>query len=180
MNNRRSRVVINNRFQYQYALLAVSVSILLVNLFVIINALLPGSQGYPLSTGYTMAIAGLEVLLIVGVWWGSLLASHKVAGPVYVIVRQMEKLAEGDLTARVKLRKNDMFQFEAVAINQCIEELQARLLEIKGIASDLESQRFDDEANCEVATAVELDAVVENRELLIAKLNQKLSVFNFQ
>jgi methyl-accepting chemotaxis protein len=172
MDNRRSRVVINDRFQYQYALFAVLVSVLLVNLFVVINALLPGSQGYPLSTGHTMIIAGLEVLLIVGVWWGSLLASHKVAGPVYVIVRQMEKLAEGDLTARVKLRKNDMFKFEAVAINQCIEELQTHLLEIKAIASELE---FNDGGSGEEATTV-----AENKALLIAKLNQKLSVFNFQ
>ncbi|MEH6466017.1 MAG: hypothetical protein V7722_00185, partial [Porticoccus sp.] len=99
MNNRRSMVVINSRFQYQYALLAVAATVLFVNLFVIVNALLPNAQGFPFSTKQTLLLAIIEVILIGGVWWGSLISSHKIAGPIYVIVRQMEKLAEGDLTA---------------------------------------------------------------------------------
>jgi len=103
MNNRRSTVVINSGFQYQYSLLAVAVTVLLVNLFIMINSILPNSQGFPFSTKQTLLLAIIEVILIGGVWWGSLISSHKIAGPVYVIVRQMEKLAEGDLTARVRL-----------------------------------------------------------------------------
>ena len=163
MDNRRSTVVINGQFQYQYALLAVVFSVLLVNLFLIINAILPGSQGYPLSTEYTVLVVCLEILLIGGVWWGGLITSNKIAGPVYVIVRQLEKLAEGDLTARVHLRKKDAFKFEAVAINQCIEELQDHLLEVKKVAKELESSSGDN---------------AETNKVLIAQLNQKISQFN--
>jgi len=165
MDNRRSTVVINNQFQYQYALLTVIAAVLLVNSFLIISVFLPNSQGYSLSTGDTVLIVCLEVVLIVGVWWGSLFASHKIAGPVYVMVRQIEKLAEGDLTARVRLRRKDAFQVEAVAINQCIEELQNHLHEVSDLARELEQQ--DPHSG-------------ENREALIKQLNQKLSVFNFQ
>lgn len=140
MDNRRSTVVINSQFQYQYALLTVTATVVLVNAFLIISACLPGSQGFSLSTGNTILIACLELVLIGGVWWGCLFASHKIAGPVYVMVRQMEKLAEGDLTARVRLRRKDAFQVEAVAINQCIEELQGHLLEVSDLARKLEQQ----------------------------------------
>lgn len=140
MDNRRSTVVINSQFQYQYALLSVTATVVLVNAFLIISACLPGSQGFSLSTGNTILIACLELVLIGGVWWGCLFASHKIAGPVYVMVRQMEKLAEGDLTARVRLRRKDAFQVEAVAINQCIEELQGHLLEVSDLARKLEQQ----------------------------------------
>lgn len=163
MDNRRSTVVINGQFQYQYALLAVISTVVLVNLFLIINAILPGSQGYPISTEYTVLMACLEVLLIGGVWWGGLITSNKIAGPVYVIVRQLEKLAEGDLTARVHLRKKDAFKFEAVAINQCIEELQGHLLEVKKVSQELE---LCDGHNTETGKA------------LIVQLNQKISLFN--
>ena len=112
-----------------------------------------------------MLIASLELVLIGGVWWGSLFASHKIAGPVYVMVRQMEKLAEGDMTARVRLRSKDAFQVEAVAINQCIEELQGHLLEVSDLARELEQQGAQN---------------TESRETLIKQLNQKLAVFNFQ
>lgn len=165
MSNRRNTVVINSQFQYQYALLAATATVLLVNVFLIIAAFLPGSQGYPLSTGNTVLIVCLEVLLLGGVWWGSLLAGHKIAGPVYVIVRQMEKLAEGDLTARVRLRRKDAFQVEAVAINQCIEELQEHLLEVSALARELEQPDHQG---------------TENRGALVKQLNQKLSAFTFQ
>ncbi len=165
MDNRRSTVVINNQFQYQYALLTVIAAVLLVNSFLIISVFLPNSQGYSLSTGDTVLIVCLEMVLIVGVWWGSLFASHKIAGPVYVMVRQIEKLAEGDLTARVRLRRKDAFQVEAVAINQCIEELQNHLHEVSNLARELEQQGPHSG---------------ENREALIKQLNQKLALFNFQ
>lgn len=165
MDNRRNTVVINSQFQYQYALLTAVAAVLLVNAFLIISACLPGSQGFSLSTGNTVLIVCLELVLIGGVWWGSLYASHKIAGPVYVMVRQMEKLAEGDMTARVRLRSKDAFQVEAVAINQCIEELQGHLLEVRDLARELEQQGRES---------------AESRETLIKQLNQKLAVFNFQ
>lgn len=162
MNNRRSKVVINSRFQYQYALLAVAITVLLVNLFIIINAVLPNSQGFPFTAKQTLLLAIIEVILIAGVWWGSLISSHKIAGPVYVIVRQMEKLAEGDLTARVRLRKKDTFQDEAVMINNCIEALHERLHEVKKIATELEQLTDQDS---------------EKRTVLLTQLNQQLSSF---
>lgn len=165
MDNRRSTVVINSQFQYQYALLTALAAVLLVNAFLIISAFLPNSQGYSLSTGNTVLVVCLEVVLIVGVWWGSLFASHKIAGPVYVMVRQIEKLAEGDLTARVRLRRKDAFQVEAVAINQCIEELQNHLHEVSALARELEQQ--DSQGT-------------EKQDALIKQLNQKLSLFNFK
>lgn len=175
MGNRRNRIVINSNFQYQYALLAVATSVLLVNLFVIINALLPDSGGFQLSTQHTLLIASFEIILIGGVWWGSLVASHKIAGPVYVIVQQMEKLAEGDLTARVRLRKKDMFRLEAVAINQCIEELQAHLLDVEATAQKLK----ENVAARPDGKAPDVESIDAN-DALITELNQKLSVFTFQ
>ncbi|HEB28511.1 MAG TPA: methyl-accepting chemotaxis protein [Porticoccus sp.] len=163
MDNRRSRVVINSKFQYQYALLAASLTVLLINVFIIINAVLPTSAGFPLSTEQTLWLAIIEVIFIGGVWWGSLIASHKIAGPVYVIVRQMEKLADGDLTARVRLRKKDVFQDEAVMINNCIETLQERLHEVRKIATEI-GQLADQDS--------------EKRTVLFAQLNQELSSFN--
>lgn len=165
MNNRRSRVVINRKFQYQYSLVTVSLTVLLVNLFVIINAFIPDSMGLSLTTAQTLLLAVIEVILIGGVWWGSLIASHKIAGPLFVIVKQMENLADGDMTARVRLRKKDVFQNEAVTINNCIEELQARLHDVKNIVKGLEQLEDGDS---------------KQRAVLMAQLNQKLSLINTQ
>lgn len=140
MENRRKTVVINSRFQYQYALVAAAASVLLINLFIIINTLLPDYRGFLLSGWHTLIVAFVEILLIVGVWWGSLISSHRIAGPVFVIVREIELLSEGDFTARVCLRRNDLFQPEADAINQSIEMLQKRLHRLKEIVEEIERQ----------------------------------------
>lgn len=165
MNNRRSRVVINSKFQYQYSLVAVLLTVVLVNLFVIINAFVPDSMGFSLTTAQSLLLAFIELILIGGVWWGSLIASHKIAGPFFVIVKQMEKLADGDMTARVRLRKKDVFQDEAVTINNCIEELQERLHDVKEIVMGLEQLEDHDS---------------KQREVLMAQLNKKLSLINTQ
>jgi len=162
MNNRRSMVVINSRFQYQYALLAVAATVLFVNLFVILNTLFPNAQGFLFSTKQTLVLAVIEMILIGGVWWGSLISSHKIAGPIYVIVRQMQKLAEGDLTARVKLRKKDAFQDESFMINNCIEALQERLHEVRRIIREIEQLA---------------DQNSEKRTVLLAQLSQEISSF---
>ncbi|WP_461481060.1 hypothetical protein [Porticoccus sp.] len=140
MENRRKSVVINSRFQYQYALVAAAASVLLINLFIIINTLLPDYRGLLLNGWHTLIVALVEILLIVGVWWGSLISSHRIAGPVFVIVREVETLSEGDLTARVRLRQHDLFQPEAEAINQSIEILQQRLQRLKEVVSEIERQ----------------------------------------
>ena len=72
MDNRRKTVVINSRFQYQYALLAAAVAVLLVNLTIITHALLAGPPGLLLGGWNILLVAALAVLLIGGVWWGSL------------------------------------------------------------------------------------------------------------
>jgi len=140
MDNRRKTVVVNGRFQYQYALVAAAASVLLINLFIIVNTLLPDYRGFLLNGWHTLIVAVVEIFLICGVWWGSLIASHRIAGPLYVMVREIESISEGDFTARVHLRRYDMFQPEAEAINQSMEILQKRIDRIKSIVDEIEKQ----------------------------------------
>jgi len=140
MVNRRKTVVINSRFQYQYALVAAAASVLLVNLFIIISTLMPDYDGFLLNGWHTLIVGVAEILLIAGVWWGSLVSSHRIAGPVHVFVRELETLSEGDFTTRVRLRRQDLFQPEADAINQSIGILQKRLHRLKEIVDEIERQ----------------------------------------
>ena len=66
MDNRRKTVVVNGRFQYQYALVAAAASVLLINLFIIINTLLPDYRGFLLNGWHTIIVAVVEIFLIAG------------------------------------------------------------------------------------------------------------------
>ena len=138
MDNRRKIIVINKKFQYQYSLLIAATAVLLVNGFLIVRMLVPGNDPVGLTGGSALALAIVEIILIGGIWYASLKASHRIAGPVYVFAREFAKLGAGDLTARVNLRDKDMFRPEANQINQSIAALSTRIVAAKGLTEQLQ------------------------------------------
>lgn len=161
MDNRRTTIVINKKFQYQYSLLIVALAVLLVNGFIIVRMLFPGAEPLDLSTPMALVIAAVELVLIAAIWYGSLKASHRIAGPVYVFAREVARLGAGDLNARIALRENDMFQAEAQRMNESFAALRTRIAAVKALSSQLQSAR---------AAGADIGPLVE-------KLAAELSVF---
>jgi len=144
MDNRRKTIVINKKFQYQYSLLIAALAVLLVNGFIIIRMLIPGEQPLALTTSMAAGLAAVEFILIASIWYGSLKASHRIAGPVYVFAREIAKLGKGDLTARISLREKDMFQPEADKMNTSIAALRTRIGTIKALSEQLQQAQSAD------------------------------------
>jgi methyl-accepting chemotaxis protein len=138
MDNRRKTIVINKKFQYQYSLLIVALAVLLVNGVIIIRMLFPGEHPLALTTSMTAGLAVVEFILIASIWYGSLKASHRIAGPVYVFAREIDKLGSGDLTARISLREKDMFQPEADQMNNSIAALRNKIGAVKELSEQLQ------------------------------------------
>ena len=148
MDNRRKTIVINKQFQYQHSLLIVALAVVLVNSFLIARMLFPQDVFLDLSGNVTLGIGIFELLLIASIWYGSLKASHRVAGPVFVIAREIERLGKGDLTAAIHLREKDMFEPEAEAMNGSIQALRQSIDSIKSTTSSLvEAQEQGQETN---------------------------------
>ena len=73
---------------------------------------------------------------------GALLAlflPQKVAGPLYRIETDLAKVAEGDLSTRVKLRDDDTLQDFAGRVDETIVALRQRVVEIQQRHETLES-----------------------------------------
>lgn len=147
MQNRRTKIVINQKFQHQYALVVVVLAVFLTNLFIILQSLIPSEQTLELSFQAALAIGVIEIVLIVGVWYGALKATHKIAGPVYVFTQRLKALGAGDLWVRISLRDGDMFQEEAAAINASLEQLQSKVEAVQSAANALQSVQPDAGAN---------------------------------
>lgn len=60
--------------------------------------------------------------LCVGV---AIFASHKIAGPIYRMIRYLDSAAGGNYSERLKLRKGDELQDLAEAINRLVEKLDS-------------------------------------------------------
>lgn len=137
MDNRRKTFVINKKFQYQYSLLVAALAVLLVNGFLIVRMIFPGE---PLELTPTMlwGVAAVELFLVLGIWYGSLRASHRIAGPVYVFARVMRQMGNGDLSGTIDLRDSDMFQPEGLAMNDSIVALRGKINVLKALTHDLQ------------------------------------------
>ncbi|MBI4042607.1 MAG: hypothetical protein HY391_03915 [Deltaproteobacteria bacterium] len=87
----------------------------------------------------TMAITFIgvsAVLLALGIY-----LSHKLAGPIYALTREMKRLAAGDYNATLVLRKHDEFQYLKNSYNELVAALQNHLqddlLQMDGIMTAL-------------------------------------------
>jgi len=68
----------------------------------------------------------------------ALLASHKIAGPLFRVENALAAIGRGDLTERVKLREDDQLKQLAGQINQMTESLKAR---VEGLEVELQNLR---------------------------------------
>lgn len=145
MQNRRKTIVVNKQFQYQYSVLIAALCVLLVNAFIIFEMVF-GAGLLDLSSKMALGIAAVELVIVGGTWWVSMVTTYRIAGPVYVFTREIARLAEGDLTAHATLRDGDMFQDEARQINESMVTLRKRIQSIKSLARQLEDAGADEEA----------------------------------
>ena len=85
------------------------------------------------------------ILLLILIAWLTIFLSHKIAGPILHVNKALERLAKGDLRARIKLRKHDEGQSLEEHFNQAASSLDLSIAEIQNIfeekASDETRQR---------------------------------------
>ena len=87
------------------------------------------------SVIYTTLISTLGIGLIVIMV--TLLASHKIAGPMFRFERDIDRIAAGDLKSRIEIRKDDQFQAIANSLNNMIDSLNTKFSDIKRDANAL-------------------------------------------
>ncbi len=152
MQNRRKTILINKKFQHHYAIVLVAMTVLATNIIIIGGILLPDEQRLHLSSSMSVVIGLIELFLVAGVWFASIRSTHRIAGPVYVFSRQLRAFGAGDLTTRIHLRDYDMFQDEAVEINNGLAQLNSTVLELKALVAEVQSSHS---SGADVAPALE-------------------------
>ncbi|MCX7013622.1 MAG: hypothetical protein NTW86_13880 [Candidatus Sumerlaeota bacterium] len=80
-------------------------------------------QGWSGMVGRT----ALALLVLFGLMaWGTLLVSHRIAGPIYRILRVLEDLQRDKSGAPIRFRRGDAFQDVARQLNHTLHPLEAR------------------------------------------------------
>lgn len=65
----------------------------------------------------------------------TLFVSHKIAGPLHRFKLMLGHLGEGDFSSSMKLREDDQLQQVAVAYNEAVEKINAKIKKVKNASS---------------------------------------------
>lgn len=135
---RRRRLVVNRSYQFRVSFLAVAVVLallLLLNLSLYSFAQVGNSAVLDAApelrdllraqdrVQLNLTLLG-SLVFLVGVFLVTLLESHKTAGAAYHVGRCLDRLREGRLTTRVRLRKGDNLRELEAAVNALAASLE--------------------------------------------------------
>jgi len=151
MAEKRKLLRIKNDFQQRLILQTLSAVFISINVIVIYLFLGPLSSGLVRTDIIGPVIAILEVVSFALVYRFSLIASHRIAGPIFVLERGLKRLAEGDLTVELSLRKNDNFHDAIEVFNLTVADLRERVIRTKKLVDNPEDASAMEDARVALA-----------------------------
>lgn len=86
-----------------------------------------------LSGAIVIISVGLATILI------ALFTSHKIAGPLYRLERDIKEVSSGNLQMRFSLRKSDEMKSLADGLNAMVDALKDDVINIKKASSEIEA-----------------------------------------
>ena len=142
MSEQRKQVIVKRKFQHNLAL------VITLSLFVFINVLFVA--GYFIIESFSdisqlkqilaYAIAATEITALLVVYRISIIESHRIAGPVFVLERSLRQVKEGDLSFTMRLRAKDHFHETRDRFNETLEELRTRIEKAQTLSRALQEK----------------------------------------
>lgn len=165
MAEQRRQLLIKRRFQQSLILEVLLVTFILLNIIVIAGYLLIDSIAdvQQLKHYLALMVAGVEVVGFAVVYRFNLKASHRIAGPVFVIERSLKQIGAGDLSFTMRLRQGDQFQEVRQQMNDSVDSLRQRIASAQRLARQIQSRDSTDSALVEQLVQ-ELDYFKTERE----------------
>jgi len=149
----RRRLIVNSGFQLSFTLVTVLIAVIICNVFLAYGFLFyEPLLNSDFEYSHAFGIASVQLIVIALAFGQSVVTSKNLAGPVHGTLRVAKALGEGDLTARVAIRKNEYFRDVVLSINQSLDRLEQRVVRIKDAADDVQrATSSDTEAAAQVA-----------------------------
>jgi len=81
------------------------------------------------GNAYVLVVAIIALLLFS---WRILVLSHRLAGPMYRLEKDLEDIAKGNFSIRIKFRKKDELKSIADGINRILDEMEKKVTNRQG------------------------------------------------
>ncbi|MFH1613423.1 MAG: methyl-accepting chemotaxis protein [bacterium] len=137
---KRTNYFIDKEFQFKYVLKIVIITLLTI----VYTACIVGSaflislnEGLSFTQILLKHLSWMIILLIFNIVLVAIYFSHKIAGPLYRFEWALEKIAHGDLSIKVEIRKKDAFNPFKEALNTTVETLNKFVQEDEEIVKEI-------------------------------------------
>lgn len=137
--NRRKRYFIRAGLQGRYlrlVFIAMALPTFLFSfcLYYLIFYLMAEQLAIPESIAYNITpvvrkinfilLVGLPLIIVLMLAWGVLI-SHRIAGPVHRLERELDRIARGDFATRIKFRRKDELASIAHGVNRVLDKFES-------------------------------------------------------
>lgn len=119
-------------------------------------------QGQRLPTPVLLVLLLILVINVSSIYMAAILATHRIVGPIFNLLRQFQRVSKGDFSAQARFRDSDEMHYLARRFNEMVLKLGSRDEFIRvGIAS-LRTQLQSGELDAARSTADGLIRYFEN------------------
>lgn len=84
-------------------------------------------------------VGAAALILLVITYYYTMRINHRVSGPIFVLMRNLDRLGERDLTTEMRLRHHDHLQEITSSFNHNVGQLRSEIDTIKALASAISS-----------------------------------------
>ena len=182
--SRRSKYFVKKKLQLKIFLLLIMIAVIIlvmvgVDVLLIKNNFFLGTRivnNPKLKTIAMFCMIFVNVGIIIGF---PLTFTHKIAGPIYRLEIEMDRIGNGDLSNQIKLRKGDFLTEIAVSLNGMQGSMKYRLGNIKKAIFEIYDEQYSEMDGAEKEKLEYLkalvddliiepeDALVENGEIVV-------------
>ena len=148
MQKRKNKVILKG-FEQHFILLSfmtvVTALILMISLVIgvmwVIDPVLLGGA----SLEDTLFVGAGGFILLAATYYYTLRVNHRVSGPMFVLMRNLERMGDGDLTTEMRLRHQDHLKEISDSFNTNVAALRDQIQDVKLTAEAISASNKEDE-----------------------------------
>ena len=143
---KREQMYVKRQFQQSMLLQTILFTFIVINLIVmaVFWSIDLFSDLQQFTIYLACAIAVMEIAGFIILYKMNLVASHRIAGPIYSIERFLKEVESGNLTGVLELRNTDQFPETAMQLNSTVNSVRARINHAQYLATKI--QQHPDQA----------------------------------
>lgn len=157
MTEKRSQLFIKKQFQTSMVMEMLMITFIMINILVVTGFLLLDyvPNLHQKKEYIAAAVIAFEVIGFFLVYRHQVRSSHRIAGPLFSLERNLKSIESGDISFSMDIRESDQFRELSDQMNNTVDSLRAHIENIQTLASTVQQQPGNRQAANDLVIALD-------------------------